>query len=197
MIEDIERLRCPPSLGKRYMVPCVCGSLFNIGPHSVPSEFWPVLRPSHQDSEYLPRFRTMWKETNGEWVEEDEVYYERDDHTPKHYHVDPRFTPESLYTPYERENSDWHTIITATSPVEFREMECLREMPIQRLFTGFGQKFVDDHRGKRLKCMRCPHKGIDLSSMPVVDGVVTCPAHGLRYDSSTGRCVTGDGDTTL
>ena len=33
----------------------------------------------------------------------------------------------------------------------------------------------------------CPHKGADLSRMPVRDGCVTCPLHGLRFDAETGR----------
>ena len=35
--------------------------------------------------------------------------------------------------------------------------------------------------------MTCPHREGDLRASPVVDGVVTCPLHGLSWDLRTGR----------
>ena len=63
-------------------------------------------------------------------------------------------------------------------------------MPPQRLFTGFGQQFIDDHVDKEVKCGRCPHRGALLKSMPVKDGVITCPNHGLKFDAQTMKCIT-------
>jgi nitrite reductase/ring-hydroxylating ferredoxin subunit len=37
----------------------------------------------------------------------------------------------------------------------------------------------------------CPHKGIALGSVPAVDGVITCPGHGLRICAASGE-VLGD-----
>ncbi|WP_369073969.1 Rieske (2Fe-2S) protein [Hymenobacter sediminis] len=34
--------------------------------------------------------------------------------------------------------------------------------------------------------MVCPHKGARLSSCKVENGCVTCPLHGLRWDTTTG-----------
>ena len=35
----------------------------------------------------------------------------------------------------------------------------------------------------------CPHKGADLSTVPAVDGVITCPLHGLRFFAPTGEAI--------
>lgn len=185
----INVLTSPPIVGEIYFVECVLGSLSNIGPHCIPSQWWPVLTPSHQDSVYFQRIRTIWQETEEGFVDIDEVYFEDDINTPHHYHVDPRFTPEEYYTSYEIENKDFHTIIRPESKVCWKEMKCVREMPIQVLFTGFGQRFMEDHRNKKIKCGRCPHKGINLKNVPVVDDVITCPAHGLKFSKETGRCI--------
>ena len=60
---------------------------------------------------------------------------------------------------------------------------CLREMPAfpsalapwyDRLVKAYvGKKWVGD-------CRACPHRGTSLLGLPEVDGVVECPAHGLR-----------------
>jgi len=183
----IEGLTSPPVIGETYVVPCVLGQVYNIGPHLIPLAWWPVILPSHQDTKYLPKFRTNWKDVDGVWTEIEETYYEENKNDNIHIHADPRFAPEENYMPYEIKNQDWHTILTQESEIEYREMICLRDMPVQRLFTGFGKKFVEDHKGKKVKCGRCPHKGVVLSSMPVIHGIITCPAHGLRFKE--GRCV--------
>ncbi|MGD8418408.1 MAG: Rieske (2Fe-2S) protein [Pseudomonadales bacterium] len=37
----------------------------------------------------------------------------------------------------------------------------------------------------------CPHQLGPLARAPVIDGVVTCPWHGYRFDVRTGDCLTG------
>ncbi len=187
-MENIEHLTSPPVVGETYIVPCVFGRIypFNYTNQNTPRHTWPVLRPSHEDSKYTIQTRTVW---DGE-VDSEEEYCEYDPSTPHHFHVDPRFSPAEWYTDYEVRNESWHTFVGPMADIEWREMVCLREMSIQRLFTGFHKSFVVDHTGKKSKCMRCPHKGVNLASMPVVDGVVTCPAHGLRFDKKTMTCIT-------
>jgi hypothetical protein len=33
----------------------------------------------------------------------------------------------------------------------------------------------------------CPHRGASLCGVPAVEGVVTCPLHGLRFDAKSGQ----------
>lgn len=187
MIQCIDKMRKPPVIGKKYLVPCIYGTIANIGPHKIPADWWPILPPSHQDSKYFPKQRTIWKEVDGKFVGVDETYYEDDPSTPHHFHVDARFTPESMYTTWEVQNHSWHNTIAPESKIEYKKLVCVRDMPIQRLFTGFGKKFLDDHKGKQTKCGHCPHKGIRLTTMSNVDGIVTCPAHGLQFKNR--KCI--------
>jgi|GEM_PF-2155222 len=39
------------------------------------------------------------------------------------------------------------------------------------------------HKGK------CPHKGYDLSQVPEIDGVITCPLHSLQFDAKTKQLI--------
>ncbi len=186
-MQNIEELDSPPVVGETYLVPCMFGRIYLLSSaQSKPPDWWPVLRPSHQDSIYTAQTRSKWKD--GEFTEE--TYCEYDSKAPHHYHVDPRFASAELYTAWEVENKDWHNVIDIQGDIRWSEMVCLREMPTQRLFTGFGRQFVDDHKGKKIKCGRCPHRGVLLNSVPVHDGIITCPNHGLRFDAESGVCVT-------
>jgi len=81
-------------------------------------------------------------------------------------------------------------------PVERRRL-CRRKMPDRTFFddsSAVPAKIIAFRRAfaaARLKPgMICPHKGVCLKSMPVIDGVVRCPAHGLRWNAETGEAVT-------
>ena len=40
------------------------------------------------------------------------------------------------------------------------------------------------HKGK------CPHRGMDLSQVKAVDGIITCPLHSLKFSEKTGKLLT-------
>ena len=65
--KNIKELTSPPTIGETYVVPCVLGQVYNIGPHLIPLSWWPVILPSHQDTKYLPKFRTTWEDVDGVW----------------------------------------------------------------------------------------------------------------------------------
>jgi phenylpropionate dioxygenase-like ring-hydroxylating dioxygenase large terminal subunit len=77
-------------------------------------------------------------------------------------------------------NGHWYPILSC------RE---LKKDPIAK--TRFGQRMVIWRDGSGQVVVmedRCPHRGAALSQGRVRDGVIECPFHGFRYDS-TGRCV--------
>jgi Fe-S cluster biogenesis protein NfuA/nitrite reductase/ring-hydroxylating ferredoxin subunit len=47
-------------------------------------------------------------------------------------------------------------------------------------------------RGSTVTCFQdaCSHLGLGISAGPIIDGVITCPHHGFRYDLATGKCLT-------
>lgn len=75
-----------------------------------------------------------------------------------------------------------------------RRMKCtLVELPygfgnaiqIQKLNSHFsGHQCRKGKRG-----FVCPHKHLPLGSIAPIDGVITCPLHGLRVDAETGICL--------
>lgn len=159
-MENIEELSSPPIVGQLYLVPC----MFAKASTDPESTWWPILRPSHNNNKYFKG-----------------VVYKRDD--PEaifHYHTDPRFSV------FPRHNF----IDDAGQVVEFQAMQCLREMPPQdRIYFGFNKKFYKDYKNTRMRCFRCPHRGINLESMPVRNGLIECPAHGLQFDSESHRTI--------
>jgi nitrite reductase/ring-hydroxylating ferredoxin subunit len=190
MILSIEELNSPPVIGEIYLVPCVYGQITLLSKGQVKqAELWPIMRPSHQDSYYYNQTRYIWKDnaTGYEMIEEE--FYEDDPSTPHHYHVDPRFAPKEFYTEWEILNNNLHNVIDVQSEVQWKEMICLREMPKQRLFTGFGKRFVEDHKKRKIICGRCPHRGVLLNSIPIEDGIITCPNHGLQFNAETKECI--------
>ena len=182
-MDRVESLKSTPVVGRRYLVPCVYG-MSNTHP-THPVLWWPVFTPSHEDSKYFPRYRNVWK--GNRLVSE--PYFEADPKAEHHFHIDPRFVEDDCYTGDELYHNKLHgVIIPRRVEVEYRDLLCLREMPSRRLFD-FGVAFIDDHKDKKIRAGKCPHKGVQLGSCPVVDGVVTCPAHGLRFSAETGRCL--------
>ena len=51
--------------------------------------------------------------------------------------------------------------------------------------------FVATNVGGRIAVFRneCVHQGLSLDGGSLVDGVITCPWHGFRFDASSGECV--------
>jgi hypothetical protein len=91
-------------------------------------------------------------------------------------------------------------------PVSEQVFPCLREMPHFKhhqtrddgkpFYVHAGDRvdqtgaFEDAHEHRTLKaCKVCPHQGIPLASMPVRDGVITCPGHMLDFDAATGKII--------
>ena len=42
-------------------------------------------------------------------------------------------------------------------------------------------------KNSKMKDMKCPHHNTNLTSCKAVNGVLTCPMHGLRWDITTGK----------
>lgn len=171
-------------VGEFYEVPCVrVGEVIPAGARK--GSWIPVLLPFHDDVEIfnLPIL---------------------------HYHYDLRFIGENLYRhfrfglilseyPYSYWSEEESAIASDTRKafftggIVYRRLKCRRPMPVftlsespnEDLVRRLEAAYVHDH----LRNGVCPHKGIDLTGCPVVDGVVTCPGHGLRWHVETGKLV--------
>lgn len=168
-----------PVIGRLYLVPCVVVP-FGHG------EVAPVIGRWHEDAEHIGF--PQW-----------------------HYHRDLRFCPWPLHTARDVSSAAGMVVSHGSDsngapimsdeelPVVYRRRKCLRAMPE---YPRGGQKIGglspcdslpilprlwEAYRGATMRNMRCPHKGFDLRSCPVKDGVVECPLHGLRWEIATGR----------
>lgn len=176
-IEDVVGL---PEIGTRYRVPCVKVS----GWRGRGGGWMPVIGPAHDDSEIIG------------------LPY-------RHYHHDARFTPASMFGQVHRfDRRAVESVLLGVIRVsvieagpEHRVRVCQRQMPefplrISNRYgevqeSPFARKLEAAYADRRVdpKCMRCPHRGFPLDGLPVRDGVVVCPGHGLAWDVTTGRLV--------
>lgn len=172
MVERVEELKSPPIVGVVYLVPCVRRE----------GAWLPVTGPRHEDRDIV-KFDF------------------------EHWHYDFRFVPTKVFRSMTWEGARApHGCVLITddgagkrlpdvgSQVEYRRMKCRREAPAyptERAETRWLVGLRDAYADKRVKCGKCPHRGLPLESLPREPGtdIVTCPGHGLRWDLKTGELV--------
>lgn len=167
-MEKIENVQ-HPIIGKEYLVKCIRSKReYVIGE----IRFWcPVFGESHHDKElYL---------------------------TEKHYHIDWRFLPKIYLNEQEgyHRAMGWFKQFNNTyffSPIMEYEIKETDYLPFTYL-RHFGEfpehsfdELVEKYKNVRMHDMICPHKKANLRSCEVIDNVVTCPCHGLKWNVKTG-----------
>lgn len=117
----------------------------------------------------------------------------------EHFHVDWRFASEWLI---EKKRKDFETVFHSDvinreyfTPIDkewvlediYTEMKYLRDFPE---FPKASFRLLEDKmKDAIMKYMICPHHGTNLISCRPIDGVVTCPQHGLKWNINTGKLV--------
>ena len=159
-LQRVDRLKEPPVIGQPYLVPTVYGQWHHL------CRDWPVVGLKHDDIEHL-NFR------------------------PLHYHLDIRFLRVSATL---LENAQYQPLHSrdhlALGPIKFARRTCIRTPNVFRGPSDFIRKFHTAFAGRQCaegkRGFVCPHKFFPLGSIEPVDGVLTCPLHGLRIDVATG-----------
>lgn len=166
-MQKIDELDKPPVVGRFYLVPCFrLAVLFD-------EEWIPVHGSAHDDPEI------------GVLV--------------LHRHVDARFVSKRLQKKLDLVQGGSSVLavpvcdsgsVKVKSPV-YRKMKCRRTMPAIEEFGPIPGEMTGTirtiHRcGVNPERPVCPHRGYDLRTIPEVNGVVTCPLHGLAFDAETG-----------
>lgn len=174
----IDELKQPPVIGEYYLVPCILEEVIDI------------------------------KKTNREWIkdEQGEYFLEKPTiiNTNKfyyipiinhphndiengqkqiHYHIDDRFVKSK--NSKININTDYKIRIDKTKDckIEYIVMKCTSNK--QHRVTK--PEFIKNSKLKH-KCIykgKCAHRGYDLSQEIAVNGVITCPLHGLRFEAIT------------
>ena len=160
------------TIGKFYSVPCVHAKIHGR------LRWWPLLTTIHNDMETIG-------------------------FAPDHAHVDARFLTKAdlawFCNSYRGISNVFATLVcfderSNASPdarvIIHKKKECKRAMPDYPMHAPKWRAPLETkHQHCKLKNMICPHRGTDLSHMPVVNGIVICPAHGLQFRVDTGALV--------
>jgi hypothetical protein len=174
-MERITALTAPPIVGRYYLVPTV------LYPWYRDKRPWPVFLPKHNDTEHL-------------------------NFHPVHYHVDPRFVAKAVFenaawgkrdsfaafqgAPLSQRSYDGKDGSAPHPDIVWRKLQCKRASIPYRFHKEIGERLTPAFAGRQCKRARtgwvCPHKNVPLGSFAPVDGVITCPLHGLRVDATTG-----------
>lgn len=177
-MERIDRMTEAPVPGKFYLVPVVTARWYHLMGE------WPVIGPKHQDFDFF-------------------------NFDEAHYHIDARFLT-AKQRKHAKEGPMWRYGIAENvqaAPLgahhqhddklptpKFKRRKCWTEdvgyvygdkPQIQNLRKHFaGAQCPEGSAG-----WICPHRKAPLGSVAVIDGVITCPLHGLRIDAATGKCL--------
>ena len=160
-------------IGRYYSVPTVTGNLSSV------RRDWPVFSDKHEDREIIG-FPHM------------------------HYHIDWRFVSRRAIGEIGRYR--WRRIehlyglVLHEGPMNEDNLPAsvMRRRKYRGTFEdvlgAFPQakwldKLASTYATCRLKNMTCPHRNISLANCQVVNGIVTCPGHGLRWNVETGKVV--------
>jgi hypothetical protein len=172
-MQRIDQITEPPIVGRYYLVPTV----FVRWHHKL--SHWPVIGPPHEDKEFFNFDLT-------------------------HYHIDGRFLNAD-----QRQHAEYYSTLeyiiesaplhadrydpTAVMPKPvYMKKRCWsanldyvhhHQKPVQEVAKAFvGHQCVG--RGKA--GWICPHRKASLGSVMAIDGVITCPLHGLRINAESG-----------
>lgn len=159
----VDRLTSPPVIGQFYLVPTIRYEWYSkIRP-------WPVVGAIHNDA--------------------DRFSFPHD-----HYHLDLRFTPE--WTLYMRPFATPLSQLDNSSPlplpsIEFKRIRCRRVMPPyphhdRKEIIGIQQDFAGYQCASGKGGWICPHRKFSLGSIEPIDGMITCPLHGMKIDAASG-----------
>lgn len=181
--EKVENITRPLIKGEIFLVPCVYSEKYE-NYELTEQELWmdldhfprsvlkhnitPVINHPHSDKE------------NGQ----NEI----------HYHADYRFMhTQDPNNPVEIKNTHYHFVSDAR-PVKHDNIKIKYfPLPVINENPSFitPVKFIKKSKLKH-KCIhkgKCPHRGYDLSQSKSIDGVITCPLHGLKFNSETKQII--------
>lgn len=165
--EKVDKIKRPLKLGEIFNVPCI---VKRDGNDIVC--FTPVINTPHSDNE------------NGQ----PEI----------HYHTDYRFIKikesknisEGFIITDDRigfKNSIGRLSKDIDGLLEYHNLPVINEN-----HNGITQQFFIRNSKLKHKCIqkgKCPHRGHDLSQEKSVNGIITCPLHGLQFNSETGDII--------
>ena len=190
-LERADRLKTPPVVGRQYLVPAILWDRHYFGYGVEGEENILMGLQNSRSAQWLP----VWGRKHDD-IEFFSFPY-------KHYHIDPRFLNK-------RQWSDF-SLVSERTPLQYVQGQPLSHSglpsgpakPVLRKMRCTMAHSVWGHDGAESvlkmnkafsgrQCAKgkhgfvCPHQLFPLGSVQAIDGVVTCPLHGLRINAETG-----------
>ena len=180
-VDDIKR---PLIRGEKFLVPCLVKTEVVMQEEQEEQEIWldltniqtkkviyvlPIIDHPHNDIE------------NGQ--------------IETHYHLDYRFInhkKDSNFPTIKKSHSLYIFGSEIRPKKDFGNLEYHLLPVINEDFNGITPvNFIKKSKLKH-KCVhkgKCPHRGYDLSQVKAINGIITCPLHGLKFNSLDGAVV--------
>lgn len=176
MTERADRITEPLVKGRFYLVPTVFAAWGLDKP-----THWPIIGAMHTDPEFF-------------------------NFPEPHYHIDGRFVSKRwhvrvFHTPLSRPYALHRPVGPDSPPLPrpvMRRVKCLHPQIPYRCYSDDPTKIppaLIDLRAAyaTTQCARgkggwiCPHRKASLGSIVPVDGIITCPLHGLQINAASGK----------
>jgi hypothetical protein len=169
-MKHVDAIEGLPTIGETYLVKSIKADCQRLGIITVP-----VVGTFHEDKYY---FGVDWR----------------------HWHFDARFISgdqENFILEWEMKKLPQYILGYAVHKNDVKSepfdapFECVRQTPVFHFdgcsdMAGPLQKKLPENRRKLVgKCLRCPHRGTQLSGVEERNGLIVCPAHGLAFDAKT------------
>lgn len=171
-------------IGKTYRVPTIYAEDWHVCRYT---GWLPIMGPLHEDAEHVNFPYQHW---HIDWRFASKRLFDRITWPARHM-LQPRYKTAEQYCyawPVQQKDNIGRTIVA--KPPELRRMTCKRALPgFPRTAAKWIPALECAYAGSKLKNLRCPHRGIPLDGIAPVDGIVTCPGHGLRWNVQTGELV--------
>lgn len=171
-----------PQVGKSYLVPCI------VIKHEVIRDVFPKEELMWLDLDHVPPH--LKPVVTIEYLVVPIIPHAHSDkengQQELHYHSDTRFnglTNDSILPNKHR--------IAFISRVNKKEDETIQyfSLILNTIKEDFHTSTALIARSKlKHDCIykgKCPHRGYDLTNTPVIEGVITCPLHNLKFDPDT------------
>lgn len=160
----------PYEIGRMYRIPTVFGS-----DQYGKVQIWPVIGAAHEDRKLIG-FKDI------------------------HYHYDGRFLTDRQLTHISSTSLNYRSEVVFSQVIAYPEGYEISPIVMRLRKCRRAYDVYPDHRARWLRKMEaeyqdakidgrliCPHRGASLQGLKAVDGCVTCPLHGLRFDCKTGQ----------
>lgn len=178
-------------VGKRYSVPCLKTVKNHAWDRLWRGEWIPVIGPEHQDAEIIG---FPWKHWHIDWRFVSKRVFERtlSQKLSREAGNVFNFVLQRFAVQQENDGTKYETGEPFhLGEVVMRRAMCRRAMPGYPYHRAtWLPALAKACSGMKMKNMVCPHRGMPLKGCDTTGDVVTCPAHGLRWNVKTGDLVT-------